>query len=139
VTVLENPWVPDAVKEGLFAKQVEFLCYEGREALYGGAAGGGKSVALLVAALQFVEEPGYSALILRRTYKQLSKADSILAKAKEWLHGPRPTRPGARCWNGDEHKFTFPSGATLEFGHMEHENAATTTRAGPGRSSGWTR
>lgn len=121
--MLDNPWLPEPIKAGLFSKQVEFLCYEGREALYGGAAGGGKSVALLAAALQFVEEPGYSALILRRTYKQLSKSDSILGKAKEWLLG-RTDGAGRRVrWNGDEHKFTFPSGATLEFGHMDHEDA----------------
>jgi hypothetical protein len=116
-TVQENPWVPDDIKAGLFPKQVEFLCYEGREALYGGAAGGGKSVALLVAALQFVEELGYAALILRRTYKQLAKSDSILSKAKEWLL-PQKVR-----YSGDEYKFTFPNGATIEFGHMENDNA----------------
>lgn len=98
------------------AKQAEFLAYEGREALYGGAAGGGKSVSILMAALQYVDCPGYSALILRRTYKQLAKADSILAKAKEWLLGKVR-------YNGDDHKFTFPSGATLEFGHMDHEDS----------------
>lgn len=123
LTVLENPWIPPEIKSGITSKQVEFLCYEGREALYGGAAGGGKSVALLIAALQFVAERGYAALILRRTYKQLSKADSILAKAKEWLIG-RTDSKGRKCrYNGDEHKFTFPSGATLEFGHMDHEDS----------------
>src|SRR4051812_34311746 len=66
-TVLDNPWVPDPVKAGVTPKQAEFLCYEGREALFGGAAGGGKSVALLVAALQWIEEPGANSLILRRT------------------------------------------------------------------------
>lgn len=106
------------MKEGLFRKQVEFLCFEGREALYGGSAGGGKSVAILAAALQFVETPGYAALILRRTFKQLSKADSILAKAKEWLLGKNGVR-----YNGDDHMFTFPCGATLEFGHMENDNS----------------
>lgn len=124
-TVLENPWIPEHIKEGLFPKQVEFLCYEGREALYGGSAGGGKSVALLVAALQYVEEPGYSALILRRTYKQLAKADSILSKAKEWLLN----RPGVR-WRESDHKFTFPSGATLEFGHMNTEADALDYQGG---------
>ena len=105
------------MKAGLFPKQAEFLAYEGREALYGGSAGGGKSAALLIAALQYVEEPGYSALLLRRTFKQLAKADSILAKAKDWLL-PKNVR-----YNGDEKKFTFPSGATLEFGHMDHEDS----------------
>lgn len=78
-------------------------------------------MALLAAALQYADVPGYAALILRRTYKQLSKADSILGKAKEWLM-PHVSR-GAVRWKGDEHKFTFPSGATLEFGHMDHENS----------------
>jgi phage terminase large subunit-like protein len=110
--------MPEHIKAGITSKQAEFLCYEGREALYGGAAGGGKSVAILLAALQFVEQPGYSALILRRTYKQLAKSDSILSKAKEWLLGNPKVR-----WNGEEKKFTFPSGATLEFGHMADETA----------------
>ncbi len=104
-------------------KQIAFLCFEGREALFGGAAGGGKSLAILAAALQYVDEPGYSALILRRTFKQLAKADSILSKAKEWLLGKVR-------YNGDERKFTFPSGATLEFGHMEHEDAKLNYQGG---------
>lgn len=110
--------MPDEVKDKLTPKQAAFLCYEGREALFGGAAGGGKSVALLLAALQFVEVPGYAALILRRTFAQLSKADSILGKALEWL---LPLRSRGVRYNASEHKFTFPSGATLEFGHMQSE------------------
>src|SRR5262245_26644183 len=66
-TVILNPWIPPAIKAGLTGRQAEFLMFLGRDALYGGAAGGGKSVALLIAALQYVTEPGYSALILRRT------------------------------------------------------------------------
>lgn len=120
---MENPWVPDAIKAGLTVKQAEFLAFEGREALYGGAAGGGKSVALLIAALQYIDEPGYSALILRRTFKQLAKSDSILNKSKEWLMGRNVPGVGKARWNGDEHKWTFPNGNTLEFGHMESENA----------------
>lgn len=119
LTVLDNPWIPDEIKDGLTPKQTRFLAYEGREALFGGAAGGGKSVAILLAALQYAEEPGYAALILRRTYKQLAKADSILTKAKDWL---LPLAPRVK-WNGDDHKFTFPSGATIEFGHMEREES----------------
>jgi phage terminase large subunit-like protein len=118
--VLENPWIPDTIKTGLTPRQAEFLCYEGREALYGGAAGGGKSVALLVAALQYIDQPGYTALLLRRTYKQLAKSDSILSKAKEWL---LPLKSKGVRYNGDEYKFTFPGGQTLEFGHMDTENA----------------
>ena len=51
--------------------QARFLMCLEREALYGGAAGGGKSVALLMAALQFVGISGYSALIFRTTRSDL--------------------------------------------------------------------
>ena len=37
VTVLRNPWIPHRP----FPKQAEFLKLSAREALYGGAAGGG--------------------------------------------------------------------------------------------------
>ena len=85
--------------------------------MYGGAAGGGKSVALLMAALQHVDCPGYHALILRRTFAQLAKPGALMDLSKEWL------QPTAARWNAQEHKWTFPSGATLEFGHMEHEDS----------------
>lgn len=67
----------------------------------------------------YANVPGYKALIIRRTYKQLAKADSILGKAKEWLFPLRKTL--GLHWNGGDHAFTFPSGATLEFGHMDHD------------------
>lgn len=87
-------------------------------------------MALLVAALMWVDEPGYSALILRRTYKQLAKADSILNKAKEWLIGRANQKEEWVHWNGDDKKFTFPSGATIEFGHIEHEDAKLNYQGG---------
>ena len=43
-------------------KQRVFLDLPNKEAFYGGAAAGGKSEALLMAALQFVHVPGYAAL-----------------------------------------------------------------------------
>ena len=52
-----------------FPKQGVFLSLEKlgvEEALYGGAAGGGKSSTLLLAAAQYVDVPGYAALLLRR-------------------------------------------------------------------------
>jgi predicted phage terminase large subunit-like protein len=115
-TVGRNPFIPTAVRDRLTPRQAQFLSYDGREALYGGAAGGGKSFAMLMAALQYADVPGYHALILRRTHKQLSKAESILSVSKEWL-------TGKAAWNGESHTWTFPVGSTLEFGHMEHEDS----------------
>lgn len=94
-------------------KQAEFLALDCLEALYGGAAGGGKSSALLMAALQHVHVPGYAALILRRTYADLSLPGAIMDRAHDWLQGT-----GA-AWNGTEKRWTFPSGAILQFGYCE--------------------
>ena len=96
-------------------RQAAFLALDCREAFYGGAAGGGKSDALLMAALQYVHVPGYAAIILRRTYADLALPGALLDRAREWLTGT-----DAR-WNAQEKTWTFPSGATLTFGYLEQE------------------
>jgi hypothetical protein len=66
-----------------------------------------------MAALQYVDVPGYNALILRRTYADLSLPDAIMARAKEWLAGTDAV------WNDRDKCFTFPSGARLQFGFLD--------------------
>lgn len=87
-----------------------------REAFYGGAAGGGKSDALLMAALQYVEVPNYAAILFRRTFADLALPGALMDRSQEWLSGTE-----AR-WNERDKTWTFPSGATLSFGYLEHEN-----------------
>lgn len=94
-------------------QQEAFLRLDCLEAFYGGAAGGGKSDALLMGALQYVHVPGYAALILRRTYQDLARSDAIMARADEWLHGT------AAKWRAETRTWTFPSGATLSFGYFD--------------------
>ena len=83
------------------------------EALYGGAAGGGKTDALLMGALQWVDWPDYNAIIFRKTLQDHKKPDGLIARTHEWLEG----KPAV--WNGQDYKWTFPSGATLTLGYMD--------------------
>ena len=48
-----------------------FMARTENEALYGGAAGGGKSDALVIEALRQVDIPNYRGLILRKSFPQL--------------------------------------------------------------------
>jgi predicted phage terminase large subunit-like protein len=92
-----------------------FLSVPNMEVMYGGAAGGGKSDALLMAALQYVDVPGYSALLLRRTWPDLSLPGAIMDRAREWLQGTdAEPREGGRIW-------LFPSGARLTFGYLQYD------------------
>ena len=96
-----------------FPKQQAFLDLDCSEALYGGGAGPGKTDALLMAALQYVHVPGYSALILRRDYPRLALPNSIMDRAQQWL------RNGNAVWNAQARTFRFPSGAVLQFGYID--------------------
>jgi DNA-binding CsgD family transcriptional regulator len=74
-------------------RQTLFLGLQNREAMFGGAAGGGKSDALLMAAAQYLHVPGYTALILRRTFVDLAMPDAIMDRAQRWWRGKAN-------WNG---------------------------------------
>lgn len=92
-----------------------FLMLHEEEVMFGGAAGGGKSDALLMSALQYVDVPGYSALLLRRTWPDLSLPGAIMDRARDWLSDTdaRP-KDGGRIW-------VFPSGARLTFGYLQYD------------------
>ncbi len=88
------------------------------EALYGGAAGGGKSDAIIIEALRQVHIPHYKALILRKTFPQLAE---LIDKSLNYY--PRAF-PKAR-YNGSSHTWTFPSGAKIIFGAMQYTKDRT--------------
>src|SRR6476469_1941519 len=94
-------------------KQAAFLLYDGLEAFYGGAAAGGKSDALLMGALQYVDQPNYAAMIFRRTYSDLSLPGALMDRARSWLTGTDAK------YERETHTWSFPSGAKLSFGYVQ--------------------
>jgi predicted phage terminase large subunit-like protein len=103
------------VKQHLF-----LLLDRALEVMYGGAGGGGKTIALLLLSLQYADVPGHSALILRRTFKELSKSGAIMDRAHEMLRGT------SAIWSGQEKCYYFPTGhglkpSRLQFGYLESE------------------
>lgn len=92
--------------------QYDFLSATEFEALYGGAKGGGKSRALVADALRLIDRPTYKAIIFRRTFPRLRELTDFAAKIYT-LYG------GVGKQSNTE--WTFPSGAQILFGHMQHE------------------
>ncbi|MFA7018524.1 MAG: phage terminase large subunit [Sphaerochaetaceae bacterium] len=117
---LTTPRLTKYIPHSPSPKQAAFLLLENLEGFYGGAAGGGKSDALLMAALQYVDIPGYRALLLRRTFQDLALPGALMDRAKMWLL-PYVYRREVK-WVEKEKTYVFPNGATLTFGYLEHEN-----------------
>ena len=103
-----SPYVPTP-------KQEAFMRLRAVEGFYGGAAGPGKSTALLMDALQFADVPGYAALLLRRTYGDLALPGALMDMARDWLAGTDAK------WSAATKTWTFPRGGSLTFGHLQHE------------------
>lgn len=94
--------------------QRAFLLLGDREVFFGGAVGGGKSDALLMAALQYVDVPGYAAILFRRTFQDLALPGALIPRSHEWLANTDAS------WDGIGHQWRFPTGSFLQFGYIQH-------------------
>ena len=94
-------------------RQAAFMARPEDEALYGGAAGGGKSDALVMEALRQIHLPCYKGLILRKTYPQLAE---LVDKSLRYY----PLVCPSASYNASSHVWRFPSGAKIVFGSLQH-------------------
>jgi predicted phage terminase large subunit-like protein len=102
--------------------QEQFLSTPADIAIYGGAAGGGKSWALLIEPLRHVRRKGFDAMIFRRTSPELT-APGGLWPASYRVYPPMSYRGRAPVANKTDLRWTFPPyDATIRFAHMEHED-----------------
>ena len=111
---------PDPTKRFLtyapFAKQRDFHKSPAKYRLFGGAAGPGKSMALLMeAVVQANDNMGSNTLLLRRTFPELEQ--SLLLYFRKEI--PRELYSS---FNDSKHVVTWLNGSTTRFGYCAAEN-----------------
>jgi len=107
--------------------QTEFLAAPERDVLYGGAAGGGKSYALLADALRDAHNPNHRGLLLRRTLGELTE---LIDKSRQLYMKAFPEA----VFKESKSTWIFPSGATILFSYLDRDTDVTRYQ---GQSFNW--
>jgi hypothetical protein len=84
--------------------------------IYGGQAGGGKTFFIVAEPMRRTKNRGFRGIIFRRTHPQIIGGGGIWEEANEHYRSV-----GARLREGDKMDAIFPSGAVIEFSHLQHE------------------
>lgn len=95
--------------------QTDFLASSEQEVLFGGAAGGGKSVAMVADPMRYFDNPDFKGLLLRRTMPELRELISISQKMYKGIWGDDAK------WTERDSTWRLPSGATLWLSYLEQE------------------
>lgn len=98
--------------------QTDFLASSEREVLYGGAAGGGKSYAMVVDPLRYAHNPNARMLLVRKSTEELRELISISQKLY------KQAVPGAE-WKERDKTWYFPEGGSLWLSYLDRDEDVT--------------
>lgn len=95
--------------------QTAFLSTAADIAIYGGAAGSGKSFALLMEPLRHISNPHFGAVIFRRTSVQVRNEGGLWDESMQLYPSAGGKPKEYELW------WKFASGASVSFAHLEHD------------------
>ncbi len=96
--------------------QTDFLSTSANIAIFGGAAGGGKSYGLLLETLRHFQNPLFGAVIFRRNTTQIRNEGGLWDESLS-IYTRMQGHPKEASL-----EWTFPSGSRVKFAHLEYEN-----------------
>lgn len=98
--------------------QEKFLATTADIAIYGGAAGGGKTYALLMEPLRYMYVRGYRAVIFRHSYTQIAASGGLWDESTNMYTGIK----GAFPTKSPKYHWTFAKKASLYFDYLDRDD-----------------
>lgn len=95
--------------------QTQFLSTTAHIAIYGGAAGGGKSFGLLLEPLRHYKNKKFGGIIFRRNTTQIRNEGGLWDESMNIYHYFRGKPTESKL------EWTFPAGSRMKFAHLEYD------------------
>ena len=98
--------------------QTKFLSTTADICIFGGAAGGGKTFALLLEPLRYINQQGFNGVIFRKNYTQVTAPGGLWETSLKMYSGIR----GAMPWKSPKKHWDFGGRSTLSFDYLSNDD-----------------